>query len=41
MKWTDTKDGLLRQGRLFRWCTPFALLGFDKLNWIDKFRYAL
>ncbi|HWU51425.1 MAG TPA: NAD(P)/FAD-dependent oxidoreductase [Tahibacter sp.] len=41
LKWTDTKMGFYCQGRLYKWGTPFALLGFDKLGWIDKFRYAL
>lgn len=41
IKWTDTKMGFYCQGRLYKWGTPFALLGFDKLGWIDKFRYAL
>lgn len=41
LKWTDTKMGFYCQGKLYKWGTPFALLGFDKLGWIDKFRYAL
>ena len=41
LKWTDTKMGFYCDGRLYKWGTPFALLGFDKLGWIDKFRYAL
>jgi len=41
LKWTDTKMGFYCQGRLYKWGTPFALLGFDRLGWIDKFRYAL
>ena len=41
LKWTDTKMGFYCQGQLYKWGTPFALLGFDKLGWIDKFRYAL
>lgn len=41
LKWTDTKMGFYCQGRLYKWGTPFALLAFDKLGWIDKFRYAL
>lgn len=41
LKWTDTKMGFYCQGRLYKWGTPFALLGFDKLGWLDKFRYAL
>ncbi|MEO8672514.1 MAG: NAD(P)/FAD-dependent oxidoreductase [Tahibacter sp.] len=41
LKWTDTKMGFYCDGRLYRWGTPFALLAFDKLGWVDKFRYAL
>jgi protoporphyrinogen oxidase len=41
LKWTDTKMGFYCQGRLYKWGTPFALLGFDRLGWVDKFRYAL
>lgn len=41
LKWTDTKMGFYCQGKLYKWGTPFALLGFDKLGWLDKFRYAL
>ena len=41
LKWTDTKMGFYCDGRLYKWGTPFALLSFDKLGWIDKFRYAL
>ncbi len=41
LKWTDTKMGFYCQGKLYQWGTPFALLRFDKLGWIDKFRYAL
>jgi protoporphyrinogen oxidase len=41
LKWTDTKMGFYCQGKLYKWGTPFALLGFDKLGWFDKFRYAL
>jgi protoporphyrinogen oxidase len=41
LKWTDTKMGFYCQGRLYKWGTPQALLSFDKLGWIDKFRYAL
>lgn len=40
LHWTDTKMGLYCDGRLYKWGTPFALLGFDKLGWIDKLRYA-
>ncbi len=41
LRWTDTKMGLYCDGRLYPWGTPKALLGFDRLGWIDKFRYAL
>ncbi len=41
LKWTDTKMGFYCQGRLYKWGTPLALLRFDKLGWVDKFRYAL
>jgi protoporphyrinogen oxidase len=41
LKWTDTRMGFYCQGKLYKWGTPFALLGFDKLGWWDKFRYAL
>ncbi|GMV28332.1 MAG: hypothetical protein AMXMBFR59_04570 [Rhodanobacteraceae bacterium] len=41
LKWTDTKMGFYCQGKLYKWGTPLALLGFDKLGWLDKFRYAL
>lgn len=41
LKWTDTKMGFYCDGRLYKWGTPWALLAFDKLGWIDKFRYAL
>ncbi len=40
LRWTDTKMGLYCDGRLYRWGTPLALLGFDRLGWIDKLRYA-
>ena len=41
LKWTDTKMGLYCDGRLHPWGTPRALMGFDKLGWVDKLRYAL
>lgn len=41
LHWTDTRMGFYCDGRLYRWGTPAALLGFDKLGWIDKLRYAL
>lgn len=41
LHWTDTKMGYYYQGKLHKWGTPFALLGFPHLGLIDKFRYAL
>lgn len=41
LRWTDTKMGFYYDGRLYRWGTPFALLAFNRLGWISKFRYAL
>lgn len=41
LKWTDTKMGFYCDGRLYKWGTPWALFSFDKLGWVDKFRYAL
>lgn len=41
LRWTDTKMGFYCDGRLYPWGTPSALLGFDRLGWIDKARYAL
>lgn len=41
LKWTNTKMGYYVDGRLHEWGTPWALLKFPGLGWIDKFRYAL
>jgi protoporphyrinogen oxidase len=41
LRWTDTKMGFFYNGKLYKWGTPFALLAFDGLNIIDKFRYGL
>ena len=41
LKWTDTKMGYFVDGKLYKWGTPFALLAFPGLGWVDKFRYAL
>lgn len=41
LRWTDTKMGFYCDGRLYRWGTPQALLGFDQLGLFDKLRYAL
>jgi protoporphyrinogen oxidase len=39
--WTDTKMGFFYNGKLYRWGTPTALLAFDGLGLVDKFRYGL
>lgn len=41
LQWVDTRMGYYHDGTLHPWGTPFALLMFPKLNFIDKFRYAL
>jgi protoporphyrinogen oxidase len=41
LHWTDTKMGFYWNGKLYKWGTPQALLRFDGLNLIEKFRYAL
>lgn len=41
LRWTDTKMGFYYNGRLYKWGTPTALLTFDGLGWISKFRYGL
>lgn len=41
LRWTDTKMGFYWNGRLYSWGTPQALLRFDGLSWLEKFRYAL
>ncbi|EFF45616.1 conserved hypothetical protein [Xanthomonas citri pv. aurantifolii str. ICPB 11122] len=41
LHWTDTKMGYYYQGKLHKWGTPFALLGFPHLGLLDKVRYAL
>jgi protoporphyrinogen oxidase len=41
LRWTDTKMGFYSNGRLHKWGTPQALLRFDGLSWVEKFRYAL
>lgn len=40
MHWTATKMGYWYQGRLQAWGNPMALLTFQGLGWIAKFRYA-
>lgn len=41
LRWTDTKMGYYYDGKLYKWGTPFALLGFPHLGIIEKARYAL
>ncbi len=41
LHWTDTKMGYYYAGKLHKWGTPFALLGFPHLRLVDKVRYAL
>lgn len=41
LRWTDTKMGFYCNGKLYKWGTPMALLSFDQLDWISKFRYGL
>lgn len=41
LRWVDTKMGFFYKGRLYKWGTPSALLGFGGLGIISKFRYAL
>jgi len=41
LRWTDTKMGFFYNGKLYKWGTPFALLAFDGLGIVSKFRYGL
>lgn len=41
LRWTDTKMGFYYNGKLYKWGTPTALLSFDGLGLISKFRYGL
>jgi protoporphyrinogen oxidase len=41
LRWTDTKMGYYYDGKLYKWGTPFALLGFPHLGIVEKVRYAL
>jgi len=41
MRWTETKMGYWYQGRLQPWGNPLALLKFQGLSFIAKFRYGL
>jgi protoporphyrinogen oxidase len=41
LRWTDTKMGFFFNGKLYKWGTPLALLTFDGIDFISKFRYGL
>jgi protoporphyrinogen oxidase len=41
LRWTDTKMGFFYNGKLYKWGTPLALLAFDGLGLVSKFRYGL
>lgn len=41
MHWVETKMGYWYQGRLQAWGNPTALLRFQGLGWMAKFRYGL
>jgi protoporphyrinogen oxidase len=41
LRWTDTKMGFFYNGKLYKWGTPLALLSFDGIGIISKFRYGL
>jgi len=41
MRWTETKMGYWYQGRLQPWGNPVALLKFNGLGIVSKFRYGL
>jgi len=41
LRWTDTKMGFYWNGHQYKWGTPQALLTFNGLTWVEKFRYAL
>jgi protoporphyrinogen oxidase len=41
LRWTDTRMGFFYNGKLYKWGTPLALLAFDGLGLISKFRYGL
>ncbi|WP_339856788.1 NAD(P)/FAD-dependent oxidoreductase [uncultured Nisaea sp.] len=41
MRWTETKMGYWYQERLQTWGTPIALLKFQGLSFLGKFRYGL
>lgn len=39
--WKNTKMGYQKDGKLYPWGNPFALLAYPHLNIIEKFRYGL
>jgi protoporphyrinogen oxidase len=41
MHWVETKMGYWYQNRLQAWGNPLALLSFNGLGWVAKFRYGL
>lgn len=41
LHWADTKMGYYYNGKLHKWGSPLALLGFPHLSPLDKVRYAL
>lgn len=41
VKWKTTKMGFFYNGKLYKWGTPWALLAFPKLSFIEKIRYAM
>lgn len=41
LRWVDTRMGYVHKGKLQDWGNPIALLKFDGLSLIDKFRYGL
>lgn len=41
MHWVETKMGYWYQNRLQPWGNPLALLSFQGLGWVAKFRYGL
>lgn len=41
LRWVDTRMGYFHKGKLQDWGNPVALLKFDGLGLVDKFRYGL
>jgi len=41
LRWTPTKMGLYRKGRLHPWGNPLALLALNEIPFITRFRYGL